>query len=450
MLGHANLNTTRIYITPNQNDLEQAVEGETDTRERLRKIVRTHLYLSELLQQWFTFFFMETKNLQQEDRKIPTESELYTEQVIVDILEAGMGAGIYACKDPVLAWGLAQWSTETARAAREVVDDVRRLGAGERDARWICRQHRKSHRRLGSIEESERRHDGRRGEPRRPLHGLRGNHHRKRREHPELGIGERVPRERPGQRGCAQSDEQRIRKARRQPGKRHGDDRRGDGVEERKRIRERTAGPDQLVRTLAMREHARRGPHLHEVGRLNTRMTPEQIGVCADGNPEDCGARSTRKPRRWTRSVKPFFQKAPVDSIGTIRRLLATLRVMARLSWLVVLAAACVMPTDGPGRIVANGIDMRAFAGELAPSQGRPVVDMTGLDGRYDIDLTYTPEIFSAAANARRGTTPPPNVDPNGPPLATALVDQLGLKLEATRAPIAVIVIDRIEMLIAD
>jgi uncharacterized protein (TIGR03435 family) len=109
-----------------------------------------------------------------------------------------------------------------------------------------------------------------------------------------------------------------------------------------------------------------------------------------------------------------------------------------------------VMPTDGPGRIVANGIDMRALAGELGPSQGRPVVDKTGLEGRYDIDFTYTPEPFSAAALQRRGTTAPPNVDPNGPPLATALADQLGLKLEGKRAPIEVVVIDRIETLIAD
>ena len=86
--------------------LAKAVEGETDTREKLRKIVRTHLYLSELLQQWFTFFFMETKNLKQEDRKIPTESELYTEQVLVDILEEGRGAGVFAMKDPVLTASL--------------------------------------------------------------------------------------------------------------------------------------------------------------------------------------------------------------------------------------------------------------------------------------------------------------------------------------------------------
>jgi uncharacterized protein (TIGR03435 family) len=108
-----------------------------------------------------------------------------------------------------------------------------------------------------------------------------------------------------------------------------------------------------------------------------------------------------------------------------------------------------VMPSDGPGRIVANGIEMRGLANEL-PSQGRPIVDMTGLTGRYDVDLTFTPEVFSAAALERRGTAAPPGVDPNGPPLATALADQLGLKLEAKRAPIAVVVIDRIEKLLED
>jgi uncharacterized protein (TIGR03435 family) len=107
------------------------------------------------------------------------------------------------------------------------------------------------------------------------------------------------------------------------------------------------------------------------------------------------------------------------------------------------------MPTDGPGRIVANGIEMRGLANEL-PSQGRPIVDMTELTGRYDVDLTFSPEVFSAAALERRGTTAPPGVDPNGPPLATALVDQLGLKLEGKRTPIEVVVIDRIEKLIED
>jgi uncharacterized protein (TIGR03435 family) len=108
------------------------------------------------------------------------------------------------------------------------------------------------------------------------------------------------------------------------------------------------------------------------------------------------------------------------------------------------------MPADGPGRIVANGIEMATLAGNLALSLGRPVLDKTGLDGRYDIDVAYTPDAFSAAGLARRGATAFPGVDANGPTLATALADQLGLKLESRRAPISVLVIDRLEPLIPD
>ena len=41
----------------------------------------------------------------------------------------------------------------------------------------------------------------------------------------------------------------------------------------------------------------------------------------------------------------------------------------------------------------------------------------------------------------------PPGVDPNGPPLATALLEQLGLKLEPIRAPVEVLVIAHLEPL---
>jgi uncharacterized protein (TIGR03435 family) len=106
------------------------------------------------------------------------------------------------------------------------------------------------------------------------------------------------------------------------------------------------------------------------------------------------------------------------------------------------------MPTEGPGRIRAIGIDLQTLAGTLAPSQGRPVLDQTGLDGRYDVDVTYTPEVFSTSALARRGAVAPPQVDPDGPPLSTALREQLGLKLEPKRVPLSVLVIDRIDPLI--
>jgi uncharacterized protein (TIGR03435 family) len=47
------------------------------------------------------------------------------------------------------------------------------------------------------------------------------------------------------------------------------------------------------------------------------------------------------------------------------------------------------LPAESPGRIVANGIEMTTLAANLAVSLGRPVLDMTGLAGRYDIDVAY-------------------------------------------------------------
>ena len=106
---------------------------------------------------------------------------------------------------------------------------------------------------------------------------------------------------------------------------------------------------------------------------------------------------------------------------------------------------ACgIQPVEGPGRIIAIGVDIAAIAALIAPSQ-RPIVDRTGLHGRYDFILTYTPEAFTAASLAARNGTPMPGVDPNGPPLVTALEQQAGLRLQPVRAPIEVVVIDRIE-----
>jgi uncharacterized protein (TIGR03435 family) len=91
---------------------------------------------------------------------------------------------------------------------------------------------------------------------------------------------------------------------------------------------------------------------------------------------------------------------------------------------------------------------MAGFAELMATAPRRPVIDRTGFTGRFDIDFTYTPDAFSAAALAQRpGGTPPPGVDPNGPPLATALLEQLGLKLEPIRAPVEVLVVTHLQML---
>jgi uncharacterized protein (TIGR03435 family) len=106
-----------------------------------------------------------------------------------------------------------------------------------------------------------------------------------------------------------------------------------------------------------------------------------------------------------------------------------------------------ILRAPGPGRIIARGLDMATLAADLAPSMRRPILDRTGLTGRYDFDLTYTPEAFTAAALARRGTTAPGGVDPEGPSIYTALQEQLGMRLQSQRAAVDVLVIDTIRPL---
>ena len=84
------------------------------------------------------------------------------------------------------------------------------------------------------------------------------------------------------------------------------------------------------------------------------------------------------------------------------------------------------------------------FAALLQNSMDRPVVDQSGLSERYDFTLTFTPD---AAQAALIGVPPPPAADnPDAAPdLFTAFQQQLGLKLESTKAPVDVLVIDKVE-----
>ena len=58
-----------------------------DPLEKLRTAIRTHLYLSEVMQPWFYFSYMEAKNLDPDERRAAVESELNTERQFADILE---------------------------------------------------------------------------------------------------------------------------------------------------------------------------------------------------------------------------------------------------------------------------------------------------------------------------------------------------------------------------
>lgn len=88
----------------------------------------------------------------------------------------------------------------------------------------------------------------------------------------------------------------------------------------------------------------------------------------------------------------------------------------------------------------------------LQQEGGRPIIDKTNLKGLYDFKLQFSPERM--ATPFTRGGPPAPGAEPPGPTvtpptaadpvpsLSTAIQEQLGLKLESTKAPIEVLVID--------
>lgn len=99
-----------------------------------------------------------------------------------------------------------------------------------------------------------------------------------------------------------------------------------------------------------------------------------------------------------------------------------------------------------PGRLTVGGQPLSLLATVLSTQVGRPVVDKTGLTGRYDLELVFLPD------GGRGGPVgllppgaPPAPIDPDAPSLFTALQEQLGLKLESGRGPVEVIVIDSVE-----
>ena len=94
-----------------------------------------------------------------------------------------------------------------------------------------------------------------------------------------------------------------------------------------------------------------------------------------------------------------------------------------------------------PGVLMAGAMTMGEFARELAPQVNRFVLDRTGITGFFDFDVQFTPEQITAPP---LDAPPLPPVDPAGPSLLTALQEQLGIRLNATRAPIEVLVIDAI------
>ena len=83
--------------------------------------------------------------------------------------------------------------------------------------------------------------------------------------------------------------------------------------------------------------------------------------------------------------------------------------------------------TARPGSVSVHGFPLLTLARLVGPTVGRIVVDRTGLTGTWDLEIEFSAD------------------QSDGPSLFTALQEQLGLKLEAARAPVEVVVIERLE-----
>ena len=105
----------------------------------------------------------------------------------------------------------------------------------------------------------------------------------------------------------------------------------------------------------------------------------------------------------------------------------------------------CGMRVTGRGGATLNyragNITMTALANALRPYVGREVVDRTGLTGEFDFDLEFSPPPTTGSTDAGVPVAP---LD-DAASIFTALQEQLGLKLESTRGPVELMVIDSAE-----
>ncbi|MDR3701933.1 MAG: M56 family metallopeptidase [Candidatus Sulfopaludibacter sp.] len=95
--------------------------------------------------------------------------------------------------------------------------------------------------------------------------------------------------------------------------------------------------------------------------------------------------------------------------------------------------------------LTGTGITMGDFVHWLAAQTGRTIIDRTGYTANFNFTMEWTPDTVSGIPGLEAGAdAAAPSSDPGGPSLASAL-QQLGLRMESTKGPVDVLVIDRVE-----
>jgi bla regulator protein blaR1 len=91
------------------------------------------------------------------------------------------------------------------------------------------------------------------------------------------------------------------------------------------------------------------------------------------------------------------------------------------------------------GSMLGEAASMTDLANKLSRVLGRPVVNNTGLEGNYDFKVEWAPDSGASTPDGQ------PVETSAGPSLFTALQEQLGLRLDATKGPVDVLIIDGVE-----
>jgi uncharacterized protein (TIGR03435 family) len=101
----------------------------------------------------------------------------------------------------------------------------------------------------------------------------------------------------------------------------------------------------------------------------------------------------------------------------------------------------------GRGQLAGQGVPLSSLAQQLAQALGRDVIDRTGLAGRYDFELNWTPDPGQGGGPFPGGPPSPdalPAAGTSGPSIFTAVQEQLGLRLESAKGPVQVYIVDSI------
>jgi bla regulator protein BlaR1 len=102
-------------------------------------------------------------------------------------------------------------------------------------------------------------------------------------------------------------------------------------------------------------------------------------------------------------------------------------------------SAYCGFSSSGNNNIQGTSIPMTILADYLGLVLKRKVIDKTGSVGKFDVSLRWTPDGVST------GNPAVPATDNGGPSIFTALQEQVGLRLDSTKGPVEVLVIDHLE-----